>query len=262
MISRSFDAAGTGSASSARYMVGTPPSTLACARLARNAAPSGRAASSRRAFFIKASSAAHRPKTKFNCSGSSTQSSAVMPSSRSSTASFAAKRACASTTPLGIPVEPEVKITSAASRNSGRCGGGAWPTTSRRPPSTANRAPVKPCTRATVEGAAAMCSGTATAPARHTPSSAPMSDGRLPMRSSTGSSGATPLVVSSFPMRPASASNSAGAIASPSTLSTECAGAPSARASRSVNAPFMRGPESGRRARPARPSSPRGGRSP
>jgi hypothetical protein len=95
------------------------------------------------------------------------------------------------TTPFGWPVLPEVKMMSAAPRSSGRSGGGRSPQISTWSVSIEKRAPVARNTPATVAGAAVTWTGTATAPARHTPSRAPKSDGRLPMRTCTGSPGFT-----------------------------------------------------------------------
>ena len=74
-------------------------------------------------------------------------------------------------------------MTSAASRSSGRSGGGALAARSSRSPSTQKRAPVRPCSSARRwPGRAVTWTGTATAPACQMPSRAPRSDGRLPIR--------------------------------------------------------------------------------
>ena len=57
------------------------------------------------------------PKLKLLLSTSSVTSSGVRPSSFWFCASLPAKASCVSTTPLGSPVEPDVKITKAAPRS-------------------------------------------------------------------------------------------------------------------------------------------------
>ena len=80
---------------------------------------------SSRAPFVSVNRLTQRPKMKVSCSGDSTTSPGVMLSRRSRAASLSARRRWPTTTPLGSPVLPEVKMTRAASRSSARSGGGA-----------------------------------------------------------------------------------------------------------------------------------------
>ena len=110
-----------GSANIVRYIDGTPPRMVAPASSPRwSASIVKRGTSTGFAPACSASITTHKPKMKVSCSGTSTTSSGLNCKSRSSTASLSASRWWPMTTPLGRPVLPEVKMTSAALRRSGR----------------------------------------------------------------------------------------------------------------------------------------------
>ncbi len=109
--------------------------------------------------------------------------------------SLAAKRSCASTTPFGTPVEPDVKMTSAAPSSSGRGGGAGRPvgrTGAAASASRTSRAPVASISASTDAATLDRCTGTATAPTRQTASSAATSSGWLETMTGIGSAGAAP----------------------------------------------------------------------
>ena len=94
------------------------------------------------------------------------------------------------TTPFGLPVLPEVKMTRAASRKSSRAGGRTVERLSIRPRSTPKRAPVACWAASEANAPASAGTGTATPPASQIPSSPARSSGALAMVARTGSPGA------------------------------------------------------------------------
>ena len=183
-----------------RIMVGTRPTWVmrSAASVAKKSAASNLGAITKVPPRSKVSRATHRPKPKLRFSTSSVRSVGLKCSKLSICSNLPAKAAWLSTTPLGSPVEPEVKMMKAAPASKGR-GGGArsvqhassglacgW---GRSRP---QRAPVRCCSAASKAAGVLRCTATTTPPASHTAKSAAMSPGWLDTCTSTGSSACKP----------------------------------------------------------------------
>ena len=178
-------------ASRLRSMVGTAASTVPpWARAFATPPGVNFGTSTRRAPLRTASRLTQMPKMNVRRRGTTTQSCRPRFRSRSSAASLAAIRSWPMTTPLGLPVLPEVKTIKAASRKSSRVGGRSVATFSMRPRSTRKRARVACWIASVAKPPAVEGTGTATPPASQTPSRPVRSDGALAMLVRTGSPGA------------------------------------------------------------------------
>ena len=206
------------SANSSRIIVGTMPTRLmrCSAKASRKGVGSNLGCSTSVPPRSSVSRLSHRPKLKVMFSTPSVRSAGPNPSRRSIRSILPWKASCAITTPLGAPVDPEVKTTSAAPRNSARSGGAsaasadsAWAADDPGCRSSCQRARLrcwKPCTTA---AGVLRCTGTATPPACQTPSSAAMSIAWFDTSTCTGSCGCSPAWRSRAATAPACSARSA-----------------------------------------------------
>ena len=140
--------------------------------------------------LISVSSENQMPKTKLSCSTRSARVADENLSTPSIARSLPAKAEWPSTTPLATPVEPEVKMMSAAPASRGRTGGAGKPARHFASPlPTINRADTAARVASMAMAGMSRLTGTATPPAAQTPRKPAMSRGLLATRTSTGSFG-------------------------------------------------------------------------
>ncbi len=196
-------AAGT-AANVARIIVGTTPTnvTPSVARLSKKAAGSNRERASTVPPCRRVSSATQMPKLNVSFSTSSVTVDGPSPNTCWFCTSLPANAACESTAPFGVPVDPEVKITSAAPARRRRRSASSRRDAPNRSihaagcaaasRSTRNRHAAFACIASTTPAGAVRWTGTTTARASHVPRNATKSSGWFEHATNTGSSASMP----------------------------------------------------------------------